>query len=104
MIKDNANIFAQFLCETVKSAIKTSNFSNSLKLTDIAHLHKKDRKENKENCGLVSILPIKKFERILFGKMSDFFDNSLSEQQYGFRKGYSTQQCFLNLLEKLKIC
>ena len=103
MIKDNANIFAQFLCETVKSAIKTSNFSNSLKLTDIAPLHKKDRKENKENCGLVSILPIKIFERILFGEMSGFFHNFLSEQQHGFRKGYSKQQCFLNLLEKSKI-
>ena len=31
-----------------------------------------------------------------------FFDNFLSKQQCGFRKGYSTQQCLLALLEKWK--
>ena len=34
--------------------------------------------------------------------MSVYFDNFLSDQQCGFRKGYSTQHCLLNLLEKLK--
>ena len=37
--------------------------------------------------------------------MPSFFDNFLSKQQYGFRKGYSsTQQCLLALLEKWKRC
>ena len=34
--------------------------------------------------------------------MSSFFDNFLSKQQCGLRKGYSTQQCLLALLEKWK--
>ena len=34
--------------------------------------------------------------------MSVYFDKFLSDQQYGFRKGYSTQHCLLNLLEKWK--
>ena len=34
--------------------------------------------------------------------MSSFFDNFLSKQQCGCRKGYSTQQCLLALLEKWK--
>ena len=34
--------------------------------------------------------------------MSSFFDNFLSKQQCGFRKGYSTQQSLLALLEKWK--
>ena len=34
--------------------------------------------------------------------MSGFFDKFLSEQQCGLRKRYSTQHCFLNLLEKWK--
>ena len=33
-IKDNADIFAEFLCETVNNAVKTSNFPNNLNLTD----------------------------------------------------------------------
>ena len=36
----------------------------------------------------------------MFAQMSNFFDNFLSKQQCGFRKGYSTQQCLLALLEK----
>ena len=34
--------------------------------------------------------------------MSNFFDNFLSKQQCGFRKGYSTQQCLLALQENWK--
>ena len=32
--------------------------------------------------------------------MSIFFDDIFSKYQYGFRKGFSTQQCLLALLEK----
>ena len=34
--------------------------------------------------------------------MSSFFDDIFSKYQYGFRKGFSTQQCLLALLEKWK--
>ena len=34
--------------------------------------------------------------------MSVYFDKLLSDQQCGFRKGYRTQHCLLNLLEKSK--
>ena len=38
----------------------------------------------------------------MFAQMSSFCDNLLSKQQCVFRKGYSTQQCLLALLEKWK--
>ena len=103
IIKDNVDIFADFLCETVNCTIKTSNFPSFLKLADTP-LHKKGRKDNKENYRPVSISPTlsKIFERILFEQISGFFDNFLSEKQCGFRKGYSTQYCLVNLLEKWK--
>ena len=69
------------------------------------HLYiKKGRKDNKENYRLVSILPTlsKILERILFEQVSVYFDKFLSDQQCEFRKGYSTQHCLLNLLEKWK--
>ena len=34
---------------------------------------------------------------------SSFFDDIFSQYQYGFRKGFSTQQCLLALLEKWKM-
>ena len=42
-------------------------------------------------------------ERCIFKQMSQFFESTLSNQQCGFRKGLSTQQCLLVLLEKWKI-
>ena len=101
IIKDNVDIFADFLCETVNCTIKTSNFPSCLKLADITPLHKKGKKDNKENYRPVNILLTlsKIFERILFEHISSFFDNFLSEKQCGFRKGYSTQYCLVNLLE-----
>ena len=73
-------------------------------MADVTPLHKKGKKDLKENYRPVSILPVfsKVFERSMFEQMSSFFDNFLSKQQYGFWKGYSTQQCLLALLEKWK--
>ena len=38
----------------------------------------------------------------MFSQMSANFGEIFSKYQYGFRKGYSTQQCLLVLLEKWK--
>ena len=38
----------------------------------------------------------------MFSQMSAYFDETFSKYQYGFRKGCSTQQCLLVLLEKWK--
>ena len=38
----------------------------------------------------------------MFAQMSSFFDNFLSKQQCGFRKGYIIQQCLLALSENWK--
>ena len=74
IIKDNVDIFADFLCETVNCTIKTSNLPSCLKLADITPLHEKGRKDTKENYRPVSILPIlsKMFERTLFEQISGF--------------------------------
>ena len=106
IIHDNVDLFADFIAGSLKGTIKTSIFSSCLKLVDITPLHKKGRKDKKENYRPVSILPTlsKIFEKILFEQMSVFFENFLSSQQCGFRKGYSTQHYLLNLLEKWKNC
>ena len=71
---------------------------------DATPLHKKCNKSLKENYRPVSILSIlsKVFERSMFKQMPSFFDDIFSKYQYGFRKGSSTQQCLLALLDKWK--
>ena len=73
-------------------------------MADVTPLHNKGKKDLKENYRPVSILPVfsKVFERSMFAQTSSIFDNFLPRQQCGFRKGYSTQQCLLALLEKWK--
>ena len=73
-------------------------------MADVTPLYKKGKKDLKENYRPVSFLPVfsKVFERSMFVQMSSFFNNFLSKQQCDFRKGYSTQQCRLALLEKWK--
>ena len=63
---------------------------------------KRAKKIKKDNGSPVSILPTlsKCFEKCMFSQMSARFDEILSKYQYGFRKGNSTQQYLLALIEK----
>ena len=71
-----------------------------LKMADVTPLHKKGKKDLKENCRPVSILPVfsKIFERSMFAQISSFFDNFFSKQQCGA----IVHNCLLALLEKWK--
>ena len=87
-IKENIDIFADFSYTSRSSAIKSSGFLSSWKLADVTPVHKKGRKDMKENFRPVSILPTlsKIFEKCLFAKYLL----------------YSTQHCLLVMLETWK--
>ena len=44
----------------------------------------------------------KLYERSMFKQISQVFENILSKNQFGFRKGHNTEQCLLAMLEKWK--
>ena len=75
IIKENLNIFSNFICESINNSIKSSIFPSCLKHADVTPLHKERNKSLKENYRSVSILPIlsKVFERSIFKQMSSFF-------------------------------
>ena len=56
------------------------------------------------NYRPVSILPnlSKIFQECMFKQIPQFCDNIFSKYQYGFPKGFGTQQCLLAILEKSK--
>ena len=74
IIKENSDIFSNFICESINNSIKSSIFPSCLKHADVTPLHKKCNKSLKENYRPVSILPIlsKVFERSMFKQMSSF--------------------------------
>ena len=79
-------------------------FPDSLKLADVAPIHKKDERTNKENYRPVSLLPTvsKLFERDMYNQIINYIDKYLSPYLFGFRKGHSTEQCLNVMLERWK--
>ena len=57
IIKKNIDIFADILCTSIESEIKSSSFPSSLKLAGVTSVHKKGRKVMKQNFRSVSLLP-----------------------------------------------
>ena len=104
IIKENANIFIDFVHYSINSSINNGNFPSFLKLANVIPVFKKDCKNSKDNYRPISILKniSKVYERILFSQIGLFMNNFFSKFQCGFRKGYSTQQCLLALNEKWK--
>ena len=82
--------------------IENSVFPNSLKKADIKPVYKTDSRNGKENYRPVSILPnlSKIYGRCMYTHINKYFGPILSKCQFGFRKGYSAQKCFLIMIEK----
>ena len=105
VLKENTDIFSNFLCNSFNSSIKLSTFPEIRKHAHITPSYKKGEKDISETSTdyrPVSVLPnlSKIFEKCMFDQISQFFENIFSKYQCGFRKGFSIQQCLLAMLEK----
>ena len=56
-MKENSDIFSDFLCTSYKSLIKSIIFPKNLKLADITPQHKKSKKDIKWTFSSVIFLP-----------------------------------------------
>ena len=104
LLKENADIFASYLCDFFNQSIENFEFPSILKNANITPVFKKGYRGSKENYHPASILPVisKIFEKLLCKQITIFMDPLLSKYQCGFRKGYSAQHCLLAMLEKWK--
>ena len=73
-----------------------------MKSANITPVFKKNDRTDKTNYRPVSVLLSlsKVFERWIYKQLSVYFDQILSKQQCGFRKGFNTQHSLLKLLKK----
>ena len=71
-LKENSDIFSNFLCNSLNNFIKLSTFSEILKHTDITPFYRKGKKDIKGNYRPVSVLPNLSniFEKRMFEQMS----------------------------------
>ena len=104
LIKENSDIFGDFIFGNYNNCVSSSIFPNFLKNAIITPVHKKGAKSSNENFRPVSILSniSKIYEKLLFKQISEYFEPILSKFQWGFGKGYSAQHCLLAMLEKRK--
>ena len=102
VIKNNSDIFADFFFLNLNNCITSSVFPSNLKNAEITPVHKKDSKNTESNYRPVSILLniLRIYEKCIFPQISNPFEKVLRRYQFGFRKGHSTQQCLLVMIEK----
>ena len=93
VIKINKVIFANFITNHFNYCIANGEFPDELKHVDVIPVHKKNEKCNKTNYRAVSILTniSKIYEKLLYDQVSKYFDSLLATNQWGFRKGFSSQ-------------
>ena len=101
ILKENQDIFADFVFQNINNSIASSVFPEILKNANITPVHKKDSKNVESNYRPVSILSnmSKIYERCLYYQISNYFEEKLSKYQCGFRMGFSAQQCLLVMIE-----
>ena len=93
IIKDNIDIFSEFIFHNFNNSIFDATFPSELKSADVIAVFIKKDRNNVKNYHPVSILPnlSKIYERCLYDQMYKYFNHILSKWQCGFCKGFSTQ-------------
>ena len=80
LIKENSDIFADFISENLNGSISHSVFPSALKLANITPVHKKDSKSKKDHYRPISVLPniSKIYERFPLNKFQNILNNFFS--------------------------
>ena len=83
IIKENSDIFANFLCCSYNKTVSDCEFTTSFKK---ANVYERLRLQEKNYCP-ISILPnlSKIYEIIMHSQISEYVDKILSKYQFGFR-------------------
>ena len=100
----NKDIFAGVIATDVNNGVDKGVYPDDLKHDDVTPVHKTKGKSHKTNYRPVSTLPniSKIYEKLIYNKLFDYFDDILSPSQCGFYKGHIMQHCLLFMLEKFK--
>ena len=95
------DIICKHLANTYNNAKYSEQFPNSLKTADVTPLPKDEERDNKKIYRPVSLIPTlsKIFENDMNEQISNYVDKFLSPYLFGYRRGHSTQQCLMTMIE-----
>ena len=98
------DIVASHISMIYNNSKNTMKYPTNLKLADVTPIHKKNETTLMKNYRPVSLIPIvsKLFEREMYDQILLYIDKYLSPYLFGYRKGYSTEQCLVAMIEVWK--
>ena len=102
-------MFTSTLARVINKSFQDGIFPEQMKLARVTPIHKDGSKSKVGNYRPISLLNSfsKIYEKLMHSRLSEYFvsNNSLYENQYGFRSGRSSEHRLLNahnlLLESL---
>ena len=105
ILKESRECCSDILQKLFNNAFSNKEFPDELKLTDVTPMYKKDDPNKSKNYRPVSAFPVvsRVFEKIMQDQISQYINSFLTPYLGGYRKGFSTQQALLSLIEKWKI-
>ena len=105
VLKDNNDRISDILTHILNICVTGGYFPNELKTGCITPIYKSGPKSDIKNYRPVcSLSPFSKiFERIIYNRMIEFIDqnNILSANQFGFRKGFSTESAIIQFINNV---
>ena len=104
ILQGTNDIICKPLTSIYNNAKNQEKFPSCLKTADVTPLPKDKEKDNKKIYRPVSLTPIlsKVFEKDMYEQMSDYVEKFLSPYLFGYRKGHSTEQCLMTMIEMWK--
>ena len=102
-LRDGYSEIREVITHLINLSITTNVFPEEFKFAKVRPLYKKNDKTEVENFRPISILCIlsKILEKAVHVQLEKYLtdNNILYSYQSGFRKGYSTDSCLINLLD-----
>ena len=95
------DIVSSYLSGAYNHSKNSHIYPISLKVADVTPIHKAKERIYRENYRPVSLIPIlsKLYERNMYEPIISYVEKYLSSYLFGYRKGHSTQQCLLVMIE-----
>ena len=105
LVKQLASSIKQPISEIINKSLQTGKIPKAWKLAKIVPIYKSKQKNLMCNYRPISLLPTlsKVLEKVVHNRLYTFCmkQNVLYENQFGFRKGHSTEHAILNFVAKV---
>ena len=105
ILKSSIFHIAEPIAKLINCSIRSGIFPDTLKIAKVCPVFKSGEKDRFENYRPISVLPSfsKVFEKIVHIRLSNYLEscNILSDNQYGFRKGFSSGMAIAEMCDKI---